>query len=118
VIKAAVLLSGPYDFLPLTNGAARDALGQWPRAVETQPVHFARADAPPMLLISGTADTTVRARNSQSLAKALAKAGAEVELNLYKGQTHTDTVKALSPLFRSSNPALADSVAFLRAHLQ
>ncbi len=118
VVKAAALLSGPYDFLPFTNGAARDALGQWPRPVETQPVHFARKDAPPMLLVSGTADTTVRARNSQALAKALRQAGAEVELKLYKGQTHTDTIKSLSPLFRGNNPALADSVAFLKAHLK
>ena len=79
---------------------------------------FARADAPPMLLMAGTADTVVQPRNSKALANALAQAGGTVELKLYKGQSHVDLAKSLSPLFRGSNPALADSVAFLKEHSQ
>ncbi|MEO6582391.1 MAG: alpha/beta hydrolase [Sphingomicrobium sp.] len=116
VVRAAALLSGPYDFYPFTEQRGQDALGNWPRPQETQPISFARRDAPPMLLITGTADTVVRPRNSENLAAALAKAGAKVELKRYPGQSHIDTVKALSPLFRRSNPALADCVAFLEAH--
>ena len=115
-IKAAALLSGPYDFYPFTEQRGRDALGNWPRPLETQPIHFASAAAPPMLLMTGTADTVVRPRNSQNLAAALKKAGAEVELVLYPGKSHIDTVKSLSPLFRGDTPALAQSVEFLKAH--
>jgi acetyl esterase/lipase len=116
IVRAAALLSGPYDFYPFTEQRGRDALGHWPRPRETQPISFVRRDAPPLLLITGTADTTVRPRNSERLAAALSSAGATVELKRYAGRSHIDTAKALSPTFRRSNPALADSVAFLKAH--
>ena len=93
-----------------------DALGAWPRPLETQPISFARKDAPPMLMIHGTADTVVRPRNSQALGRRLGQLGVPVELRLYPGKRHINTVKSLSPLFRSSPPALADSVAFLMQH--
>lgn len=118
IICAAAFLSGPYDFYPFTESRGRDALGNWPRPRETQPISFVRPDAPPLLLITGTADTVVRPRNSERLAAALARAGATVELKRYAGRDHVDTVKALSPIFRRSNPALADSVAFLKVNSQ
>ena len=113
VIRAAALLSGPYDFTPFTDVRSRDALGQWPRPAETQPITFARADAPPMLLMHGTADTVVRPYNSERLAAKLKLLGAPVELRLYPGKSHVDTIKSLSPAFRGSTPALADAIAFL-----
>ena len=116
IVRAAVLLSTPADFYPFTEQRGRDALGQWPRPEETQPITFARADAPPMLLMHGTADTVVRPYNSQHLAAKLKALGAPVELKLYPGKSHIDLIKSLSPTFRRSTPALADSVAFLRAH--
>lgn len=116
IVRAAALLSGPYDFYPFTEQRGRDALGSWPRPLETQPVHFARRDAPPMLLMHGTADTVVRPRNSERLAAALTGVGAAAELKLYPGKSHIDTIKSLSPLFRGSTSALADSVRFFRAH--
>ena len=115
-IKGAALLSGPYDFYPWTEERGRDALGNWPRPLETQPVSFARADAPPMLLMQGGADTVVRPHNAESLAAKLRAAGAPVELRIYPGKSHVDTIKSISPLFRGSTPALADSLAFFRAH--
>jgi acetyl esterase/lipase len=117
-IRAAALLAGPYDFYPFTEQRGRDALGAWPRPLETQPITFASADDPPMLLMAGTADQVVQPRNSKALANALAKVGATAELKLYPGQSHIDLAKSLSPLFRGSNPALADSVVFLKAHSQ
>ena len=116
IVRAAALLSGPYDFFPFTEERGRDALGAWPRPAETQPISFARADAPPMLLMHGTADTIVKPYNSERLAAKLNALGAPVELRLYPGKSHIDTIKSLSPAFRGSTPALADSIAFLRRH--
>ena len=118
IVRAAALLSGPYDFYPFTEMRGRDALGTWPKPAETQPISFARADAPPMLLMHGTIDTVVKPRNSQALGARLRQLGAPVELNLYPGKSHIDTIKSLSPLFRGSTPALSDSVAFLKANSQ
>jgi acetyl esterase/lipase len=118
IIRAAALLATPADFYPFTEQRGRDALGAWPRPLETQPISFARADAPPMLLMHGTADTVVRPYNSKRLAAKLKRLGAPVELRLYPGKSHVDLVKSLSPAFRGTTPALADSVAFLSAHSQ
>ena len=116
IIRAAALLATPADFYPFTEQRGRDALGAWPKPLETQPISFARADAPPMLLMHGTADTVVRPYNSQRLAAKLKRLGAVAELRLYPGKSHVDLVKSLSPTFRGATPALADSVAFLAAH--
>ena len=115
-IKAAVGLCGPYDFYPYT-GRAVEALGQWPRPMETQPIAFARADAPPMLLITGTKDTTVRPRNARNLAAKLKAVGAPVVEKEYEGLSHEDIVMALSRPFRGKASVLDDSVAFVEAAL-
>ncbi len=115
-IRAAALMSGPYDFYPFTEPLGRNALGRWPRPLETQPIHFARRDAPPMMLIHGQADTLAHARNSVALAARLRAAGSVVDLRIYPGKSHIDTIKSLSPAFRGATPALADSVSFLKAN--
>ena len=117
MVRAAAFLSGPFDFPDLVARGAMMPFRGAPVA-DSQPVTFARADAPPMLLVTGTADVTVRARNSQSLARALKAAGATVELRLYPGAAHTDTLRSLSPLFRDATPAFSDCLAFLDRHLK
>lgn len=116
IVRAAALLAAPLDFYPFTDVRGRDALGQWPRPAETQPITFARADAPPLLLAAGTADTVVRPRNSTALAARLTALGAPVELKLYPGKGHVDLAKALSKPFRATVPVLADSSRFLHAN--
>ncbi len=115
-IKAAVGLSGPYDFLPLT-GRAIPAMGGWPRSSETQPISYARPDAPPMLLVTGTDDTTVRPKNARNLAARLRAMGARVEEKEYAGQRHEDIVMALSRPFRGKSSVLDDTATFLMAQL-
>jgi len=116
IVRAAALLSAPTDFYPFTEQRGRDALGAWPEPRETQPINFVRRDAPPILLMHGTADTVVKPYNSERLAAKLNAAGAPVALRLYPGKSHVDLIKSLSPTFRGTTPALADSVAFLAAN--
>ena len=110
-IKAAVGLSGPYDFYPYT-GRAVAAMGDAGPA-QTQPIAFARADAPPMLLVTSSKDTTVRPKNARNLAIKLRGLGAPVEYRNYTGLTHEDVAMALSKPFRGKASVLDDSVAFL-----
>jgi acetyl esterase/lipase len=112
IVKAAVGLSGPYDFYPFT-GRAVAAMGKWPKPAETQPLAYARADAPPMLLVTGAADTTVRPKNARNLYRKLHALGAPVMLKEYAGLGHEDVAMALSLPFRSKAPVLDDSAAFL-----
>ncbi len=116
-IKAAVGLSGPYDFHPFTSDRAVAAFSQWPRPAETQPITFARADAPAMLLVTSDGDETVRPRNANNLGAKLEGLGAPVEVINYGPLDHEEVVMALSVPFRSKGPVLADSVRFLRQHL-
>lgn len=117
IIKAAVGLSGPYNFYPWTSSRAVDALGNAADPMLTQPITFARADAPPLLLVTSTRDTEVRPHNAYDLTKKLTSLGAPVRLIDYAGLTHENVVMALSRPFRGKAPVLADSVAFLRAAL-
>lgn len=117
IVKGAVPLCGPYDFYPWTSKRAVDAMQGVADPAMTQPIVFARADAPPMLLVTGTADTTVRPRNAIRLAARLRALGAPVEVKNYPGQTHEAIVMALSKPYRARSPVLADSVAFLKARL-
>ena len=117
-IKAGVGLAGPYDFLPFTAGGAADAaLGNAADLAETQPIHFARKGAPPLLLLHGSKDTTVLPRNSQRLANAITDLGGRAEVRIYPEVTHIGIVLALSKPFRGKAGALGDASAFLQRTL-
>jgi acetyl esterase/lipase len=112
-IKAVVALSGPTDFYPFTTDSARNAMGNAPDPRATQPVNFARADAPPLLLIHGTADTTVRIRNARNLKAAMDAAQGNARVIELNGVEHNLPVMALSALFKNRIPVLEESVSFL-----
>ncbi|MBL8545187.1 MAG: alpha/beta hydrolase [Hyphomonadaceae bacterium] len=111
-IRGVVGLAGPYDFLPFDVDATRDAFGQAPDSALTQPVHFARGDAPPLLLLWGEADTTVGPRNLEGLARATRAAGGRVETKTYPGVNHVDIMLALSRPLRGRAPTLGDVIGF------
>ena len=115
-IAGVIGLSGPYDFLPLIEADVQDMFGPQPLYPQSQPVNFVRADAPPMLLIHGLKDDTVRPKNSINLAAALGAVGAPVTLKLYPNRSHSDTVAALTTLLRGRAPTLADIKHFVGLH--
>jgi acetyl esterase/lipase len=116
-VKAAVGLSGPYDFYPFDSPRSIAAFSQWPQPEETQLIAFARADAPPLLLVTSEGDETVRPRNTNNLAAKLRELGAPVEVINYGPLDHEEVVMALSKPFRSKGPVLADSAWFLKAQM-
>ena len=113
-IAGFVGLAGPYDFLPLSSKTLQ-MIFTAPDMAQTQPITFARADAPPMLLVTGDEDSTVYPRNTRDLAQRLRELGAAVETIEYSGLGHAGIVIALSPLFRGTAPVLADVTRFLKA---
>jgi acetyl esterase/lipase len=115
-VRAAISLAGPADFYPFTSRRSIDAMSQAPDPKATQPISFVRKDAPPILLIHGTADTVVRVRNANSLYAKQKAAGGQITLRALDGASHDDLVLSLSTLFRTRRPVVADSVAFLNAH--
>ena len=114
-IRGIVGLSGPYDFAPFEpGGMAERALGDAPNIADTQPINFARGDAPPMLFITGDADRTVRPRNSRVMAAAITDAGGTARVIEYAGIAHRETAMALSLPFRGMAPVVRDTLAFAR----
>jgi acetyl esterase/lipase len=114
-IAGVIGLSGPYDFLPLLEPDVQDMFGPPSIYAESQPINFVRADAPPMLLVHGVEDETVRPKNSRNLAGALGALGVPVTMKLYPNVSHADTVAALTSLLRGRAPTLADIRAFVRS---
>jgi acetyl esterase/lipase len=117
IVRAGVLISGPFDFAPFREWRGRAAFGLHPDPAATQPINHVRADAPPLLLQHGKSDRLVYAKNSRSLDAALTRVGARHEMRLYPGCDHAGTVVALSRPFRHRFPVLADATAFLRSVL-
>lgn len=113
-IRGFVGLATPADFLPLDDPASLATFSRWPRPEETQPIHFAAAGAPPVLLLHGDGDERVRPRNSRHLKAALDRAGDAAELRLYPGVDHVRILLALSRPLRGSVPVLDDIDRFAR----
>ncbi|WP_293700219.1 MULTISPECIES: alpha/beta hydrolase [unclassified Sphingopyxis] len=115
VIRGVAALAGPYDFAPFEEGGRADvAMGDIRPVERTQPITFVRADAPPLWLGHGTADTVVRVRNSQRLAAAMQKVGGSAALREYDGLSHNDLVMALTKPLAYKGPILPEMTDFLR----
>jgi acetyl esterase/lipase len=116
IIKGVIGLAGPYDFLPLTTDSSKIALGQWPNLAETQPITYARADAPPLLLLTGDADTVVKPQNSLSLNAKMSELGGTSELKIYRGTDHAEIIMAIARPFRKKAPVIDDVLGFMQAN--
>lgn len=114
-LRGFVGLAGPYDFLPLNGPITTAAFGNAPDPRATQPITFASAGDPPVLLLHGVADDTVFARNSQALARRLNAAGVRAEVKLYPKVGHVGIVSAFSRPFRGRASVLDDTIRFARA---
>lgn len=117
LIKAAAGLAGPYEFLPFDVPASINAFGQAPDPLQTQPLTFARADAPPLWLGHGTADIVVHDEDTILLSRRIHDLGGRCEARLYPGLSHEDLIATFSPLFRKKAPVLADVSDFFHRTL-
>lgn len=115
-IKGVVGLAGPYDFFPFTTDSARRAFGEAREPAATQPINFARPGAPPLLLLHGAADTTVKPRNSLALARTMSAAGAPTQAVLIEGMSHEGIVMKLARPFSRDRRVLDAVLVFLAAH--
>lgn len=114
VIRGVVGLAGPYDFYPFDKKSTKDSFGSAPRPQLTQPVNFARAEAPAMLLMTGERDDTVKPRNTRALAAALEQAGARVETRYFPEMDHSDILLALASPWRRNRAVIDPIVTFAR----
>lgn len=112
-IRGTVALAGPFDFLPFDTDATIDTFGAAPDPSMTQPINFVRGDAPPLLLVTGDADTRVKPRNSRRLARLLTEAGVPNQPVLLEGVTHEKIIMMFARPFSRDARALDAVLPFL-----
>lgn len=118
VIKGVATLAGPFDFLPLDSPSTIATFGHVKDLAATQPINFARADAPPFLLLYGLKDKTVYPKNSRSLQAHLVATGAKATLIEYENVTHVGILLDLAKPLRGKAPVLEDIISFFKDILQ
>lgn len=121
-IDGVIGLAGPYDFLPLDSENSKEAFGKVRPLAATQPIRFARRDAPPMLLATGFGDESVERANAKALFDALNAKGAPARHVVFNEMGHNGILMTLAQPFgddRFGDTRVKDAVlAFLRERVQ
>jgi acetyl esterase/lipase len=113
VVRGVASLAGPFDFLPLPyRRLARIFPGD--DLAETQPVRFARGDAPPMLMIAGDADVWVWPEHAFRMEACLRAAGAWARAHCHEGLSHGGLIASLAPPLRAMSPIPGEVATFAR----
>jgi acetyl esterase/lipase len=115
-LAGAIGLAGPYDFLPMTGENEKRVFATVQDGPASQPITYADGHAPPLLLLAGSADETVRPRNTAALAARVRANGGRMESKIYSGIGHIGLVIAIAPIFQGKAPVLDDVESFIQAH--
>ncbi len=108
-------ISGPYDFLPLKSADLIDIFGG-DRREDTQPINYIDGKRPPMLLVTGSADTTVLPRNTRRMAAKLRSLGGEAKEIVYPEIGHIGIILSVAIPFRSRTTLRDDILDFVNTH--
>ncbi|GAB2512172.1 alpha/beta hydrolase [Lysobacter humi (ex Lee et al. 2017)] len=92
-LAGVIGLSGPYDFA--ITGQYVPIFGPRSQWASAQAVNAVDGDEPPFLLVHGTGDRVVEARDSRQMADKLRAAGVPAELLLLDGGGHTAPLQGL-----------------------
>ena len=111
-LRGVIGVSGPYDFVPDTD-ELRAIFGPPELLAQRMPITYVDGREPPMLLLTGTADTTVRPGNTERLAARIRQAGGSVEVRYYAGINHVEIIGAVGEPLRFLAPTLRDSLLFM-----
>ena len=116
-LAGVIALAGPFDFLPITQPDLKPIFTPVDDGPLSQPITYADGTNPPMLLLAGEDDTTVRPKNTVNLARRITERGGPVESKLYPGLGHIGILTAFTPLFSGRAPVQDDVWAFIQKRL-
>jgi acetyl esterase/lipase len=97
-LRAAIGLSGPYDFLPLSRQRLMVIFGPEPQRPDTQPINHVDGKAPPLLLLTGDLDRTIDPPENDRLAAKVRQKGGAITVIHYPLLDHGGTLDALAGL--------------------
>lgn len=115
-LRGMIGLAGPYDFLPYKSKRIRDIFAAASDPNETQPIAYAGAGGPPLLLLTGDDDGLVDPGNSRRLAEHVHSRAGAAELHVYPGLGHVGIVAALWSPRRDQTRVFADIRDFIDRH--
>ena len=113
VIASFAGLAGPYSFTP-DEPDLEDIFGPPSRYPAMQVTSFIEGREPPMLLLWGDADVTVKRYNLDRLQAAIEAKGGRVRSIVYRGADHISVLGALSWLNTKGHPVREDLARFFR----
>jgi acetyl esterase/lipase len=119
LIRAAVGMSGPYDFLDWipTDERMKAAFGDSSRWAQTQPVLTADGLNPPVLLLHGERDDLCTPLHAPALRDAIVRCGGEAQFRWYPKLNHFNILGTFSRIGRWLEPRVVPDVkAFFEAH--
>ena len=114
-IRGVIGIAGPYNFLPMSDPVYVEMF-HGTNNTDSMPVHHVDGPRPPMLLISGSDDATVRPSNTNDMSERLRRFGSDVKVIFYKGVGHVGVILSLARGFRGLAPLRQDMIDFIRAH--
>ncbi len=114
-VQGGVGLAGPYALDPQKYASIRPIFADLEDPEAARPVAFASGDAPPVLLLHGTADRTVGPQNTRQMADAVRAAGGSVTVRYYDGLGHIGIVASVAAPFRGRDAVYEDVASFLAA---
>lgn len=114
-IRGFIGLAGPYDFLPLTSARLKEIFPSPEIQALSQPIRYARGNAPSSLLLAGDADTVVGIKNTKNFSRKIRELGGRVQTKYYPGMGHIKIVAAFAAPFRDGQTVLEDVAEFVRA---
>jgi acetyl esterase/lipase len=116
-INAFVGLAGPYDFVP-DEEDLKDMFGPPENYPQMQVTTFIDGREPPMLLMHGLKDETVKMSNIHKLSPVLEAHNVPYEIRTYPELNHVDMVTSFVWAYVDRRTVYPDILEFLRAHRQ
>jgi len=113
-IAAFIGLAGLYDFYPFTEKSHWDLFAPEDEYPLSQAVNFVRQDAPPLYLLHGKEDLTVRRGQSKSLMEKQIAVGGQASREVYEGVGHVDLVVSFSVFHRRNNRVIENIKNFIQ----
>lgn len=113
-IRGTIGISGPYDFLPLTDDTLIEIFSTASDMRRTQPITYVdKKRYPPIFLATGDSDEDVLPRNSIILATRLKQLGSPVQTHFYPNIDHIDIMLSLAYRFQDKTTLREDIANFI-----
>ena len=113
-LAGVIGISAPADFLPSIDIDVIAAFGATPDPQLIQPIAYASANAPPILLMHGERDDIVGLHNAISLVRHMQHAGGKVRLRRFRWLGHLSIMAAIAPIFSWMAPVAREIRDFIR----